>query len=101
MGKGDKKSKKGKRFMGSYGVSRPRKKGKLKFIPTIKKTKPAPVVAEKIAEEVVMPVDATTAETPKTKKKTPAKKVVKEKAAPKEKKKAVPKTKKATKKKTK
>ncbi len=26
MGKGDKKSKKGKTFMGSYGVRRPRKK---------------------------------------------------------------------------
>ena len=26
MGKGDKKSKQGKRFMGSYGVLRPRKK---------------------------------------------------------------------------
>ncbi len=28
MGKGDKKSRKGKIFMGSYGVSRPRKKSK-------------------------------------------------------------------------
>ncbi len=28
MGKGDKKTKRGKIFMGSYGVSRPRKKKK-------------------------------------------------------------------------
>ena len=30
MGKGDKKSKQGKRFMGSYGVSRPRPSKKSK-----------------------------------------------------------------------
>ena len=37
MGKGDKKSKKGKRFMGSYGVVRPRKTEASNIIPTEKK----------------------------------------------------------------
>lgn len=52
MGKGDKKSRKGKLFMGSYGVSRPRKKTKA-YIPV---RKPAPVakpVAEAITSEAV------------------------------------------------
>tara|TARA_B100001778_G_C18304984_1_gene501592 strand:- start:24 stop:212 length:189 start_codon:yes stop_codon:yes gene_type:complete len=37
MGKGDKKSKKGKRFMGSYGVVRPRKTDSPNIIPSEKK----------------------------------------------------------------
>ena len=39
MGRGDKKSKKGKRFMGSYGVVRPRKNDKPIVIPAKKTTK--------------------------------------------------------------
>lgn len=45
MGKGDKRSKKGKIILGSYGVSRPRIKRNPKFIPT-KKT--APKVVEMV-----------------------------------------------------
>jgi 30S ribosomal protein S31 len=42
MGKGDKKSKKGKIAKGSYGVSRPRKRAK---------TNPAPKEADKAASK--------------------------------------------------
>jgi 30S ribosomal protein S31 len=38
MGRGDKKSRKGKIFRGSYGVSRPRKTDVAIIIPTKKKT---------------------------------------------------------------
>jgi len=42
MGKGDKKSRKGKISMGSYGVTRPRNKKKtIVAKPTTKKAKPA------------------------------------------------------------
>ena len=37
MGKGDKKSRKGKIFMGTYGVTRPRKTAELIVIPKEKK----------------------------------------------------------------
>jgi len=47
MGKGDKKSKKGKIFMGSYGVSRPKKASKSKSASPKKIAKKAEkVVAE-------------------------------------------------------
>ena len=40
MGKGDKKSKKGKIFKGSYGVSRPRKTDVAIIVPNKKKAAP-------------------------------------------------------------
>ena len=40
MGRGDKKSKKGKRFRGSYGVVRPRKTDAAIIIPAKEKTVP-------------------------------------------------------------
>jgi ribosomal small subunit protein bTHX len=48
MGKGDKKSKKGKRWKGSYGVSRNKKaiKARLKRSTTKKPAEPAAAVAE-------------------------------------------------------
>jgi len=46
MGKGDKKSRKGKIFMGSYGVTRPKKKSTPKT-GTAKSTKVAPKKAAK------------------------------------------------------
>ena len=46
MGKGDKKTKKGKRFMGSYGVSRKRKSNK-----TIFKSKSKPSVKKEEQEK--------------------------------------------------
>lgn len=55
MGKGDKKSKKGKISMGSYGVRRPRKKAsKVAVTPSVKKVKPKEeaVVAEKKEKKV-------------------------------------------------
>ena len=62
MGKGDKKSRKGKIFMGTYGVTRPRKTAEVIFIPKKKK-------AELKKEEV-----ATKAVTKKKTKKTAEKK---------------------------
>lgn len=50
MGKGDKKSKKGKIFIGSYGNSRKRASNKVSA--SVKATAaPAPPVAEVVAEE--------------------------------------------------
>lgn len=51
MGKGDKKSKRGKLFKGSYGITRPRDK-KAAFIPSaaVKQT-----VSEQLPEEVKVP----------------------------------------------
>jgi 30S ribosomal protein S31 len=46
MGKGDKKSGKGKRFQGSYGKTRPRKKKK-SAAPAAAKKKAAPKKAKK------------------------------------------------------
>ena len=40
MGKGDKKSRKGKIFMGTYGVTRPRKTNKVIVIAKKKKAEP-------------------------------------------------------------
>jgi len=39
MGKGDKKTRKGKIFKGSYGVSRPRKKRAAKLAPKAQESK--------------------------------------------------------------
>lgn len=54
MGKGDKKTKKGKRFMGSFGVIRPKKKSKGAYVasPAKAKAKPAAVKVEEVVEEV-------------------------------------------------
>ena len=51
MGKGDKKTKKGKIFMGSYGVTRRRKKKKLNLIINKKKAVTAKSTLEKAVEE--------------------------------------------------
>ena len=47
MGKGDKKTKKGKIFKGSYGVSRPRKTETNFNIPTKKEEAPKKIVKSK------------------------------------------------------
>ncbi|MBN8702451.1 MAG: 30S ribosomal protein THX [Bacteroidetes bacterium] len=54
MGKGDKKSKKGKIFKGSYGVSRPRKKKK-----TVVSKPAAKKAAPKAEEKKAAPKKAT------------------------------------------
>ena len=41
MGKGDKKTAKGKRAMGSYGITRKRKEEKVVIVPKVKKEKKA------------------------------------------------------------
>lgn len=41
MGKGDKKTAKGKRVMGSYGITRPKKKDSAVIVPDAKTEKPA------------------------------------------------------------
>ena len=46
MGKGDKRSRKGKVWKGSYGNSRKRKKSKAAFVPKVKKATTAPKAAE-------------------------------------------------------
>ena len=68
MGKGDKRSRKGKVWKGSYGNSRKRKKSKAAFVPKVKKAAAAPKAAAEATE-----------------KKAPAKKAAapKKKAAPK------------------
>jgi ribosomal small subunit protein bTHX len=48
MGKGDKKTAKGKRTMGSYGVTRKRKEEKVVIVPKVKKVK-------KVASETTKP----------------------------------------------
>lgn len=59
MGRGDKKSRKGKIRMGSFGVSRPRRKKK--SVPVIVKPAPAKKPAPKIEEKPVVsiPVEET------------------------------------------
>ncbi|OQA01510.1 MAG: hypothetical protein BWY70_00357 [Bacteroidetes bacterium ADurb.Bin408] len=62
MGKGDKKTRRGKIFMGSYGVSRPQrsKKSIIKAAPAkaeIKEKAKIKVVAEPVVEEPVKAVD--------------------------------------------
>ena len=47
MGKGDKKTRKGKIFKGSYGVSRPRKSETIVNIPTKKEEAPKKIVKSK------------------------------------------------------
>ena len=47
MGRGDKKSRKGKIFRGSYGVSRPRKTDVAVIVPTKKKAEPKKKIAVK------------------------------------------------------
>jgi len=65
MGRGDRKSRKGKIFRGSYGVVRPKKSAVEAIIPKKKK-----VVAEKVVEEKTPVAKKKVA----TKKKAPAKK---------------------------
>ena len=72
MGKGDRKTKRGKIRMGSFGKLRPRKKAKITFV--------AKKVEKKQVEEVAVVVEKTV-----TKKKTTAKKTTKKKAATKKK----------------
>jgi 30S ribosomal protein S31 len=62
MGRGDKKTAKGKRTIGSYGITRPRKS-----------SKPAVVVAEKPAEKVAKPKAVKKPAAKKTTKKEEAK----------------------------
>jgi len=71
MGRGDRKSRKGKIFRGSYGVVRPRKTAAEIIIPVKKK------IAEKeeVEEKTAVVKKKTTAKKPTTKKKvTPKKK---------------------------
>ena len=70
MGKGDRKTKRGKIRMGSFGKIRPRKKAKVTFV--------AKKVEKKQVEEVAVVKTV-------TKKKTTAKKTTKKKAATKKK----------------
>lgn len=73
MGKGDKKTKKGKRFLGSYGVSRVQKK-KTVTAPVEKPAKPAKP-AKPVAEEKPKAPKKEAAEAkPKAPKKEPAEK---------------------------
>lgn len=75
MGKGDKKSKKGKIFMGSYGNTRRRKKKNRKFI--VQKAAPksvaAPEITKPMAEEQMAGATAEAAK-PKVKRAAPKKK---------------------------
>ncbi|HTB06746.1 MAG TPA: 30S ribosomal protein THX [Bacteroidia bacterium] len=81
MGKGDKRSRKGKIWKGSYGNSRKRKPSHAAFVPKVKKApKAAPVDKDEVATE---------AAAPKPKKAAAPKKPKAEGAAPK--KKAAPK----------
>lgn len=67
MGKGDKKTKRGKINIGSYGVTRPRKKKKSVATPIEKKEKPA-------KKEAASKEEKPKAEKPKAPKKAAAKK---------------------------
>lgn len=73
MGKGDKKSKKGKIRMGSFGKVRPRKKAKLTF------------VAKKVEKKEVEVVEKTETKKKTTKKKASVKKKTATKKAAKKK----------------
>ena len=77
MGKGDKKTTKGKRFKGSYGVSRKRKTGKGTYVP--KRTTKAKKV-EASVEELDTVVETAGKEKSKPKK-APAKRTVAKKPA--------------------
>lgn len=72
MGKGDKRSKKGKITSGTYGVSRKKKK-KAAFVPKPKKKVAPKVEVEEVAEKKA-PAKKTAAKKPAAKKKAPAKK---------------------------
>lgn len=72
MGKGDKKSKKGKRFLGSYGVSRSQKKKTVTAdIPAEKTKKPKPP-KEEVKEKPKAAKKETAEEKPKAAKKEAA-----------------------------
>ena len=61
MGRGDRKSKKGKIFRGSYGVSRPRKTDVAIIIPTKKKeVKKEPAIEKKVSVKKKATKKATT-----------------------------------------
>lgn len=88
MGKGDKKTTKGKRFKGSYGVSRRRKKGNGIYVP--KKTTIKAKKVETGIDELDTVNEAAVKDVPKSKKptarKTTSKKPAKKAAAKKTKK---------------
>ena len=88
MGKGDKKTAKGKRFKGSYGVSRMRKSGNGIYVP--KKTTVKAKIEETGIDEPDTVNEAAVKDVPKSKKpaakKTAAKKPAKKAAAKKTKK---------------
>jgi 30S ribosomal protein S31 len=68
MGKGDKKSKRGKISMGSYGISRPRNKKKNVAVQTVKPEKKEKKVVEaapEVVEAVVKPAKKPAAKKPK------------------------------------
>ena len=82
MGKGDKKSRRGKIFMGSYGVRRPRnKKGVVKYVAKVVKTKvEVPIaVEEKIAAKKVVAKKAPAPKKAPAAKKVSAKKIAEKK----------------------
>jgi 30S ribosomal protein S31 len=98
MGKGDKKTKRGKIIIGSFGVRRPSRKMKA-GVPVVKIAEEKPKKAPKVAEEPVVisvvAVEQAEAEVKKPVKKAPAKKVAAEEEpakpkATKSKKKAAP-----------
>ena len=70
MGKGDKKTKRGKLFSGSYGITRPRKKSKTNVAPPtpIKVVKSKKPVAAKVENEKVEAPKKTAESKPKAKK---------------------------------
>ena len=74
MGKGDKKTRKGKITQGSYGKTRPKKSGKAKLVVEAVVEKPKKEAAPKAEkpEKEAKPVEKVTEEKPKTtrKKKT-------------------------------
>lgn len=98
MGKGDKKSRRGKIIMGSFGVRRPSRK-RVSAVPPVKIAEEKPKKAAKIVEEPVeVPVavvEQTTPEVKKPVKKAPAKKAIPAEGEP-EKPKVVKTKKKAT-----
>ena len=55
MGKGDKKTKRGKIVIGSYGVRRPRKKSKKFIVEKVLESKPKKPVEEQIIKPVEIP----------------------------------------------
>jgi 30S ribosomal protein S31 len=79
MGKGDKKSKRGKIIMGSFGVRRPSRKRKA-IVPVVKKAEEKPKKAPKVVEEPVE-VPVVSVEQPKVEEKKPVKKAPAKKAA--------------------